>query len=187
VAFLHVKASGRINYHAPTEISTTHGEGSVQLHRNVGNSRQRNTWVAEAAGDWRLGPTVYMVFSFRLVDCSVTSVTVQTAFVRGRGIQSRRLGDGGVRQRSSPREWNSGSRFNENRKTDCGSLRPSYTGWCRAGSTTTHRARKVPLTAREETKYRAQKEIAVRATRGSRRRPGFGGCDPRFMSYARFV
>jgi hypothetical protein len=70
--FLQVKASGRINYHAPSEKSTTHGEGSDQLPRTEGNSLRRHTGVAKAARDSRLGPTFYEVCSFRLKDSSVT-------------------------------------------------------------------------------------------------------------------
>jgi hypothetical protein len=85
-AFLHGKAPGRINKNAPTEKSTTHGEGSDQLPRTVGNSRQGHTGVAEAAGNWRLGLTVYELCSFCLKDRSVTSANVQWAFVGGGGI-----------------------------------------------------------------------------------------------------
>jgi hypothetical protein len=49
--------------------------------------------AAKAAGDWQLGPTVYEVCSFSLEDSSVTSVTVQTAFLGYRSIPYRRLGD----------------------------------------------------------------------------------------------
>jgi hypothetical protein len=49
-ALLHGKASGPINYLAPTAKSTTHGEGSDQLPRTEGNSHPRHTGIAEAAG-----------------------------------------------------------------------------------------------------------------------------------------
>jgi hypothetical protein len=77
---------GRINYHARSEKSTTHGEGSDQVPRTEGNNRPRYSGVAEAAGALRLGPTVYEVCSFRLKKSSVTSVTVQKAFLVGGGI-----------------------------------------------------------------------------------------------------
>jgi hypothetical protein len=50
-AFLHGKASGRINYNASTEKRNTYGEGSYQLPRTEGNSRLRHTGVEMAAGD----------------------------------------------------------------------------------------------------------------------------------------
>jgi hypothetical protein len=98
----------------------------------------------------------------------------------------RWLGDVGERHRSRHRRRNSVPRRNEHNRTDCGALRPSYTARHRSGSTTTHRARKVPRTARDATNYHAPKEIAVRATREPRRRPGIFGSDPRSMSYALF-
>jgi hypothetical protein len=61
------------------------------------------------------------------MDCSVTSVTLQLAFLAGGGIPPRRLGDGGARHRSRPRGWNSVPRINDPNKNDCGDLRPSYT------------------------------------------------------------
>jgi hypothetical protein len=85
-AFLHGKEPGRINYKAPTAKSNTHGVGSDQLPRTVVNSRPRQTGVAEAAGAWRLGPTDYELCSFRLRHRSVTTATVQRAFVGGCGI-----------------------------------------------------------------------------------------------------
>jgi hypothetical protein len=60
-----------------------HGEGSDQVLRTEGNSRPRHTGVEEAEGALPLGPTVYDIYSFRLKDSSVTSVTVQRAFLRG--------------------------------------------------------------------------------------------------------
>jgi hypothetical protein len=176
--------SGRINYNAPTEKRTTHGEGSDQIPRTVGNSRPRHTGVAEAAGALRLGPTVYKVRSFLLKDSSVTSVTIQMAFLRGGRNPPRRLGDGGAGIRSGPRGRNSVPRRNEPSRSDCWSLAPSSTGIHRAGSTTTQRPRKVPRMAREATKYNAPKEITVRATREPRRRPGIFGWDSRSISYA---
>jgi hypothetical protein len=80
-AFPKGKASDRINYQAPSEKSTTHGEGSDQLPLTEGNSRPRHTGVAEAAGPWRLGPTVYELCSFRLKDSSVTSATEKVRFI----------------------------------------------------------------------------------------------------------
>jgi hypothetical protein len=56
-AFLHGKASGRINYNSPTANCTTHSEGKDQLARTEGNRRPRHTGVCEAAGPRRLGPT----------------------------------------------------------------------------------------------------------------------------------
>jgi hypothetical protein len=85
---LHGKASGRINYHAPSEKCTTHGEESDQLPRTEINRRPRHTGVAEEAGALRLGPTVYDLCSFRLKDRSVTSVNVHRVFVRGGSIQT---------------------------------------------------------------------------------------------------
>jgi hypothetical protein len=76
----HGKESGRINYHAPTEKSTTHGEGSDQLQRTEGSSRPRYKGVVKAAGHWQLRQTVYVLCSFRLEVSSVTSETVQRAF-----------------------------------------------------------------------------------------------------------
>jgi hypothetical protein len=61
--------------------STTHGEGSDQLTRTEGTSHPRHTGVEKTAGHWRLGPTVYEVCSFRIKDSSVTSVTVESAFL----------------------------------------------------------------------------------------------------------
>jgi hypothetical protein len=54
-AFLHGKASGRINYPAPTEKSKTHGKGCEQLPRTEVNSRPRHTGVEKPAVDWRPG------------------------------------------------------------------------------------------------------------------------------------
>jgi hypothetical protein len=88
-------ASGRINYNAATEKSTTQGEGSDQQPRIVGKSRPRHTGVAEAAGDFRLGPTFYELCSFHLKDRSVTSATVQWAFAGAAVFRPRRLGEGG--------------------------------------------------------------------------------------------
>jgi hypothetical protein len=150
-AFLQVMASGRFNYNAPTERSTTHGEGSDQIPRTVGNSRPRHTGVAEADRNWRQGPTAFELFSFRLRDSSVTSVTVQRAFSLGGRILPRRLGEGRARHRSQPRGRNSVPRRNDHSMIDSGALRPSYTSRHRAGSTTTHQPRKVPRTATEAT------------------------------------
>jgi hypothetical protein len=99
-------ASDLINYNTPTEKSTTHGEGSDQIPRTEGNSRPFRTGLAGAAGLLRLGPTVYELISFRLKVFSVTSVTVQRAFLLGGGKQPRRLGDGGSRHLSRPRGRN---------------------------------------------------------------------------------
>jgi hypothetical protein len=85
-AFLHGKASVPINYHAPTAKRTTQGEGSDQLQRTEGNSHPRHTGVADAAGDSWPGPTVYVVFSIRLKDSSVTSVIEQRALLGVEGI-----------------------------------------------------------------------------------------------------
>jgi hypothetical protein len=82
-AYLHGKASGPINYHAPTAKSTTHGEGSDQPPGTEGNSHPLLTGVAEAAGAWRPGPKVYVVCSFRLKVSSVTPVMVQRALIWG--------------------------------------------------------------------------------------------------------
>jgi hypothetical protein len=101
-AFVHGEAPGRINYNAPTEKSTTPGEGSNQLPRTVGNSRPRHSGVAEAAGHWRLNPTFCDLCSFLLKDCSVTSATVKRAFVRGGGIHPRRLGECGHDTAAAP-------------------------------------------------------------------------------------
>jgi hypothetical protein len=68
------------------EKITTYGEGSVQLPRTEGNSHPRNMGVAEAAGVWRPGPTVYGEFCCRLKYSSVTLVTVQMAYLGGGGI-----------------------------------------------------------------------------------------------------
>jgi hypothetical protein len=108
----------------------------------------------------------------RLTSSSFTSVTVQRAFLVGFTIPPRRLWDGAARHRSRSRSWNGVPRGNELSRTDCGFLRPSCTARRRAGSTTTQRPRKAPRTAREATNYDAPNGIAVRATRGSRRRPG---------------
>jgi hypothetical protein len=105
----------------------------------------------------------------------------------GGGIPPRRFGDGGARHLSRRRVRNCVPRCNEPSRTDCGSLRPSYTERHWAGSTTKHRPRKVPRTAREATNYHAQKVRTVHATRGSRSRQGLGGWDPRSMSYSTFV
>jgi hypothetical protein len=156
------------------------------LHTEV-NSRPHHTGVAEPAGLLRLGPTVYDLCSFRLKDSSVTSVTLQRAFLLGGSIPPRRIGDGGARHRRRRRVRNNVPSSNDPSRTVCGVLRPSTPGWNRAGSTKTHRLRKVPRTAREATNYQAPKELAVRATRGSTRRPGIGGWDPRSMWYAPFV
>jgi hypothetical protein len=185
--FLHVKAPGLINYNAPTEKSTTHVEGIDQLPRSEGNSSPRHTGVAEAAEHWRLLHKVYVLCSFCLKNCSVTSVTVQRAFLMGGGIPPRRLGNGGSRHLSRPRVRNCVPRCNEPSRTDCGFLRPSFSARHRAGSTTTHRPRKVPRTAREAFNYHATKERTVHPTQGSRRRLGIGGWDPRSMSYYTFV
>jgi hypothetical protein len=83
--------------------------------------------------------------------------------------------EGWARQRSRPRRWNRLPRGNEHSRSDCVALRPSYTARHWAGSSTTDRPRKVSRTAREATNYHAPKEISVRETRGSRRRPGIGG------------
>jgi hypothetical protein len=84
--------------------STTHGEGSDQLTRTQANSSPRHTGVEKAAGDWRMGPTVFEVCSFRLKDSSVTSVTIKIAFLWGIGIPPRRIGVGGAGNPSRPRE-----------------------------------------------------------------------------------
>jgi hypothetical protein len=143
------QGTGRINYNAPTEKSTTHGEGSNQLTRTEGDSPPRHTGAAKAAGDWRLGPTVYKVCSFRLEDSSFTSVTVQRRFSGAEVYRPRRLGECEERHRIRPRVRNSVPRRNEPSRTDCGALRPSYTVTHRAGSTRTHRPRIVPCKARE--------------------------------------
>jgi hypothetical protein len=135
----------------------------------------------------RLGPTVSELYSFRLKDRSVSSVTVQMAFLVGGGIRIRLLGYGGARQRRRPRGRDDLSRRNEPSRYDCAAPRPSYTARHWAGSTTTHRRRKVTRTLREATNYHAPKEIDVRAPRGSRRRPGLGGWVPRSKFYAPFV
>jgi hypothetical protein len=114
------------------EKSTTHGEARVLLPRTVGNSRPRHTAVAEAAGAWRLGPKVYELCPFPLKDSSVTSVTVERAFLGGGGIPPRRLVDCGVRHRSRPRGRKCVPRRNEPSRTDCRALRPSYTARHRA-------------------------------------------------------
>jgi hypothetical protein len=105
-AFLHENASGRINYNAPTEKITRHGEGSDQLTHTVLNSRPRHTGVSEAAGAWRMGTRVYELCSFRLMDSSVTLVTLQRAFLLGGRIPPLRLGDGVSRHLCRPRERN---------------------------------------------------------------------------------
>jgi hypothetical protein len=186
-AFLHGKEPGRINYNAPSEKSTTHVEGSTQIPRTEGNSRPRHTGAAEAAGHWRLEPTVYELSTFRLKDFSFTSVTVESAFILCGGITPRRLGDGGSRHLSRPRGRKHVPRRNEPSRTDSGSLRPPDTRRNRAGSTSTHQPRKVLRTAREATNYRAPKEIVVRTTREPRRRPGIGFWDTWSTRYAPFV
>jgi hypothetical protein len=103
--------------------------------------------VTEAAGTWRLGPKIYEVKSFRRKDFSVTSVTVQCAFIVGGGIPPRRLGDGVSRHLSRPRERNGVPRLYEPSRTDWWALPPSYTANHRAGSTTTHRPKKLTRTA----------------------------------------
>jgi hypothetical protein len=167
-------ASGRINYNAPTEKSNTHVEGSDQIPRTVGNSRPSHTGVAEAAGHLGLGPKVYELCSFGLKYFSVSTVTVEKAFLLGGGTPPSWLVDGGSRNLTRPRGRKGIPRRNEHSRTDCGALRLSYTVRHRAGSTTTHRPRKVRRLAREATKYHAPTEIAVRDTRGSTRRPGIG-------------
>jgi hypothetical protein len=102
-ALLNGKASVPINYHAPTAKSTTHGEGSDQLQRTEGNSHPRDTGIAEAAGVWRPGPTVYVVFSFRPKDSSVTSEMVPRAFHGGGDIPPPSArGRRGVTPQTSP-------------------------------------------------------------------------------------
>jgi hypothetical protein len=133
VAFLQGNSPCRINYHTPTEKSKTHGLGSDQIQRTEVNSLPRHSGVAEASGPWRLGPTVYVVYSFRIKCCSVTSVTVQMAFLLGGGIPPRRFGDCGARHRSCLRGRNGVRQRNEPSRTDCGSIRPSYTARHRAG------------------------------------------------------
>jgi hypothetical protein len=170
--------------HSTERKRTTHGEGIDQPPFTEGKSRPRHTGVAEAAGAWRLRPTVYEIFSFRLKDSSVTSVTVKMAFHWCGCIpppSARRL------FRTTPQTplgRDSVPRRNEPSRTDCGVLRPSYTSSHRAGTTTTHQPRKEPRTAMEASNCHSQKEIAVRATRGSRRRPGLRGWDPWSMRYA---
>jgi hypothetical protein len=178
---------GWINYNAPSEKSTTHGDGSDQLTRTEGNSRPRHSEVAETAGPLRLGSKLCESCSFRLKDSSVTSMTVQRAFHGGGGIRHPTTRGSRARLRSRPLGRNNFPRRNELIRTDCGALKPSNKARQRAGSTTTHQAKNIPRTAREATNYHAPKEIAVRATRWPRRRPGLGGCDPRSMSYAPFV
>jgi hypothetical protein len=154
-AFLHGNASDRINYNAPNEKRTTNGEGIDKLTRTDGNCSPRHTGVAEAAGDLRLGPTVYKVGSFRLKASSVTSVTEQSAFVGGGSIPPCRFGESGPRHCRRPWGRNTVPRRNEPSRSYCGALTPSYTGRHRAGSTTTQRPRKLPRTAREATNYLA--------------------------------
>jgi hypothetical protein len=178
---------GRFKYHAPPEKCTTHGEGSDLISRTAVTSRPRDTGVEKAAWVLRLGPTVYDLCSFRLEDSLVTSVTVQMRFTISAVHRPRRLGNGGARNRSRPRGQNSFPRCNEPSRTDCGDLRPSYKARHRAGSSTKHRARKVPHTASEANKHHAPKTIAVRETRGSRRRPWIFGWDPRSIRYSPFV
>jgi hypothetical protein len=69
--------------------------GSDQIPGTEGNRRPRYTGVAEAAGLWRMGTTVYHLISFCRKEVAVSSVTEQRAFILGCGIQPRRLGDGG--------------------------------------------------------------------------------------------
>jgi hypothetical protein len=99
--------------------------GNDQIPRTEGNSRSRQTGAAKAAGAFRLGPTVYKVWSFRLKDISVTSVTVQSAFIGGGVIQPRRIGDGGAQHRSRPRGRNTVPRRKELSRTDCAAPHPS--------------------------------------------------------------
>jgi hypothetical protein len=65
------------------EKSTTHGEGSDHITRTETNSHPRHTGVAEAAGALRPGPTVNGECSFRLKVSSVSSMTVQSAYLGG--------------------------------------------------------------------------------------------------------
>jgi hypothetical protein len=50
----------------------------------------------------RLGPTVYKVWSFRLMDSSVTSVTLQSAILGGGRIPPLWLGDAGHNTADGP-------------------------------------------------------------------------------------
>jgi hypothetical protein len=128
-AFLHGKASGRINYNAPTEKSTTDGKGSDQLPRTEENSRPRHTGVDKAARNFRLGPTASEACSLLLVDSSVPSATVQIAFDGGGCIPSLSARGGRARQRSRPRGRKRFPRRNEPKRTDCGALRlPTWQG-----------------------------------------------------------
>jgi hypothetical protein len=96
-------------------------------------------------------------------------VTVQRAYLGGGVIPPRRLGDGGAGHRSRPRGRNSVPRRNEPRRTDCRSLRTSYTARHRARSTTTHRPQKGPRTARKASNYHADRDIAITGLREARR------------------
>jgi hypothetical protein len=113
-------------------------------------------------------------------DSSVTSVTVQRRISGAAVYSPRRLGDRGAGHRSRPRGRNSVPRRNEPRRTDCRSLRPSYTARHRARSTTTHRPQKVPRTAREATNYHAARDIAITGLREARRPPKHGGWKTRY-------
>jgi hypothetical protein len=132
-------------------LPTQQGIGPDQLKRTEGYSRPRHTGVDKAARHWRLRPTDYLVCSFLLKVSSFTTVTVHRAFHGGAVYSPRRIGDGRGRQRSRPRGRKSGPLCNEHSRTDSVVLRPSYTRRNRAGSTKTHRARKVTRTAREAT------------------------------------
>jgi hypothetical protein len=68
----------------PQQLAYTEGD---QLPRtDHKKNHARHTGVEEAAGAWRPGPTVYVVFSFRLKDSSVTSVMVKRVLIGGGAV-----------------------------------------------------------------------------------------------------
>jgi hypothetical protein len=185
-AFLHWKASGRINYNAPSEKNTTLGEGSVQLTSTELSSRPGHTGASKTARDMRLGPTVYLVGFFRRKDSSVTSVTVLRRFSGAAVYRPRRIGDGGERNRIRP-DCGTVSRGATNLVgPNAGSAaflhgkvsgRINYNAPCERN--TTHGERSDQL-------LRTEGNSRPRHT-GPRRRPGICGWDPRSMRYATFV
>jgi hypothetical protein len=114
-------------------------------------------------------------------------VTIQSAFISVGGIPPPSARGRWGKTPQTPPGRNSIPRLNEPSRTDWGVLRPSNTARNRAGSTTMHGPRNEQPTVREATKYHVPKLLAVRATRGSKRRPGIGGWETRTMRYALFV
>jgi hypothetical protein len=131
--------------------SFTHGEGSVKLPRTEGSSRPLHTGTAKAAGNWRLGPTVYVMLLSSKRKLSHLSDSTKGVSRMRRYTAYVGSGSAGYDTAANPRWRNSFPRSNVPSRTDCGALGPSCTARHRAGSTTTHRPSKVPRTAREVT------------------------------------